>query len=93
MTIDEYMREFKARVQMCEELDSGIGHNVELQREVYDKQTLNYTNVILDTTNSGKERWKKIKQTVRDRYLAMLHFNGLNRNAFGDLQVEIHKAY
>ena len=23
----------------------------------------------------------------------MLHFNGLNRNAYGDLQVEIHKAY
>ncbi len=23
----------------------------------------------------------------------MLHFDGLNRNAYGDLQVEIHKAY
>ena len=63
---------------MCEELDSDIGHNVELQRAVCDEQTLNYTNVILDTTNSGKERWTKIKQTARDRYLVMLHFNGLN---------------
>ena len=93
MTIDEYTREFKARVQMCDELNSDIGHNVEVQKAVCGEQTLTYTNVIVDTTQQGKERWKKIKQTARDRYLAMLHFDGLNRNAYGDLQVEIHKAY
>ena len=52
---------------MCEEIDSDIGHNVELQRAVCNEQSLNYTNVILDTTNTGKDRWKKIKQTARDR--------------------------
>ena len=89
MTIDEYTREFKARVQMCEELDSNIGHNVELQKLVCKEQSLTYTTVILNTTNSGKERWRKIKQTARDQYLAMLHFDGLNQNAYGDLQLEI----
>ncbi len=34
MTINEYTREFKARVQMCDELDSDIGHNVETQKAV-----------------------------------------------------------
>ena len=78
MTIDEYTREFKAQVQMCEELDSDIGHNVELQKAVCVEQSLTYATVILDTTSSGKDKWRKIKQTARDRYLAMLHFDGLN---------------
>ncbi len=47
----------------------------------------------MDTTQQGKDRWRKIKQTARNRYLAMLHFDRLNWNAYGDLQVEIHKAY
>ncbi len=93
MTIDEYTREFKAQVQMYNKLNSDIGHNVELQRAVCDEQSLTYTNVIIDTTSQGKDRLKKVKQTAKDHYLAMLHFDGLNRNAYGDLQVEIHKAY
>ena len=51
-----------------------------------------YTNVITDITNPGKAKWKKIKDTAREQYLAMLHFDGLNQNAYRDLQVEIHKA-
>ncbi len=85
MTIDDYTQEFKARVQMCEELDSNIRHNVKLQKSVCEEQSLKYGTVILDTTNSGKERGQKIKQTARNRYLAMLHFDGLNQNAYGDL--------
>ncbi len=91
--IDEYTQEFKARVQMCNELNSNIGHNVETQKAVCDEQSLTYSTVLIDTTARGKEKWNKIKQTARERYLAMLHFDGLNRNAYGDLQVEIHKAY
>ena len=82
MTIDEYTQEFKARVQMCEELDSDIGNNVKLQKLVCEEQSLTYVTVILNTTNDGKEKWQKIKQTARDRYLAMLHFDGLNRKAY-----------
>ena len=78
---------------MCEELNSDIGNNVELQKLVCEEQSLTYATVILNTTNDGKEKWRKIKQTARDRYLALLHFDGLNPNAYGDLQVEIHKAY
>ena len=61
MTIDECTREFKARVQMCEELDSDIGHNIELQKAVCVEQSLTYATVILNTTNSGKDKWRKIK--------------------------------
>ncbi len=78
MKIDKYTREFKARVQMCDELNSDIGHNVEIQKAVCDEQTLSYTDVIVDSTQQGKDRWKKIKRTAKDCYLAMLYFNGLN---------------
>ncbi len=78
---------------MCDELDSDIGHNVETQKAVCVKQSLTYTAVIMTTTPEGKDKWKKIKQAARDWYLAMLHFDGLNRNTYGNLQVEIHKAY
>ncbi len=57
------------------------------------EQTFTYSNTLLDITTSGKERWLKIKQTTRDQYLAMLHFDRLNCIAYRDLQVEIHKAY
>ncbi len=40
MTIDEYTREFKARIQMCNDLESDIGHNVKLQKAVYKEQLL-----------------------------------------------------
>ncbi len=78
---------------MCDKLESNVGHNVELQKVVCKEQLLQYSTVLLDATNSGKENWQKIKQTARDQYLAMLHFNRLNHIAYGDLQVEIHKAY
>ncbi len=78
---------------MCDKLKSNIGYNVELQKAVCKEQSLTCTTVILDTTNPSKGRWQKIKQTARNQYLTMLHFDGLNQNAYGDLQVEIHKAY
>ena len=34
--------------------------------------------MIADTSTAGKANWKKIKQTARDQYIAMLHFNRLN---------------
>ncbi len=46
---------------MCDDLKSDIGHNVELQKAVYKEQSLQYSAVLLDTTNSGKEKWQKIK--------------------------------
>ncbi len=51
---------------MCDEHDSDIGHNVEVQKAVCDEQTLTYTTVIVGTTPQGKDRWKKIKQMTRD---------------------------
>ncbi len=93
MTIDKYTREFKARVQMCDELNSDIGHNVELQKAVWDEQSVVYTNILINTTNQGKAKWKKIKDAAREQYLTMLHFDRLNKNACGDLHIEIHKAY
>ncbi len=49
--------------------------------------------MLTDLTNPGKAKWQKIRQSARSQYLAMFHFDGLNRNAYGDLHVEIHKAY
>ncbi len=81
MTINKYTREFKARVQMCNELNSNIGHNVKLQKTICNEQTARYMDMIADTSTSGKAKWKKIKQTAREQYLAMLHFVDLNQNA------------
>ncbi len=70
---------------MCNELNSDIGHNADLQKAVCDEQSVRYTNMITNSTNPGKAKWQKIRQTTRNQYLTMLHFDGLNRNAYGDL--------
>ncbi len=56
MTINEYTREFEARVQMYDELASNIGNKIKLQKAVCNEQLVWYTNMILDTTNSGKAK-------------------------------------
>ena len=56
-------------------------------------QGVQYINMLGATSADNKEKWKKIKQTVREQYLVMLYFNGLNQNAYGDLHKEIHKAH
>ncbi len=61
MTIDEYMREFKARVQMCEELDSNIRHNIDLQKGGCDEQQLRNMDMLGETSIDNKAKWKKIK--------------------------------
>ena len=93
MAIGKHAREFKARVHMCNELNSNIRHNVELQRVVCYEQTLHYINIITDASTLGKAKWKKTKQRAREQYLTMLYFDGLNRNAYLELHNEIHKAY
>ncbi len=67
MTIDEYTREFKARVQMCKELNSNIGPNVKLQNAVCDKQQVRYMDMLGGTLIDDKAKWKIIKQTDREQ--------------------------
>ena len=91
--IGEYTREFKARVQMCKNLNSDIGPNIKLQKGVSDEQQVRYMDMLGGTLVDDKAKWKKINQTAREQYLSMLYFDGLNRNAYGDLHNKIHKAY
>ncbi len=78
---------------MCDKLESDNGHNVELQKAVCDEQLVTHSTALIDTSPSGREKWRKIKQTAREQYLAMLHVDGLNRITYRDLQVGVHKAY
>ncbi len=49
---------------MCNEINSDIDYNAELQRAVRHEQLLTYMNVIVDAKPQGKGRWEKIKQTA-----------------------------
>ena len=56
--INKYTREFKARVQMCKELNSNIGNIVELQKMLCDEERVGYMAMITALSTSDKDKWK-----------------------------------
>ena len=90
-TLDEYTREFQARLEVCEEIGSSPGQDAESARiaaradgEDYDALAGNQDNI---------ERMKGYLAAGQKQYLAALHFEGLNNIHFSELKQEVHNGW
>ena len=90
-TLDEYTREFQARLEVCKEIGSAPGQDAESARivaradgEDYDALAGNQDNI---------ERMKGYLAAGQKQYLAALHFEGLNNVHFSELKQEVHNGW
>ncbi len=85
MTIDLYMRKFKACIKVCEAVGSGIGISVPSTQLASTVAGNDYER-LRDSVNIAEIAiFKKMQKTRRALYLAALHFEGLNRTRYGAL--------
>ncbi len=78
---------------MWEELKSNVGNIIKLQRMICNEESVYYMGMFIVSSTTEKDQLKWIKQQAKEQYLAMLHFDGLNQNTYGELRKEIHKAH
>ena len=90
-TLDEYTREFQARLEVCEEIGSSPGQDAESARIAARADGEDYD--ALAGTPDNIERMKGYLAAGQKQYLAALHFEGLNNVHFSELKQEVHNGW
>ena len=90
MTIDSYTREYKACIEVCEAVGSGIGISAPSTKLACEAVGNDY-----DTLKASDDviTFKRMEMSGQAMYFAALHFEGLNRTRYGALQKRVHEAF
>ena len=85
MTIDAYTRDFKANIEVCKAAKSGIGISISSTKLACKSARYDYDALISSVNGTDITMLKKMEALGRTRYMAALHFEGLNRMRYGVL--------
>ena len=93
MTIDAYTRDFKAKIDVCEAVGSAIGASDTTTKLVCTTEGEDYGDLVRSDEDDDMITLARMRQLGQDRYLAALHFEGLNKVRYGALQKRVHEAF
>ncbi len=84
MLIDAYARDFKEKVDICKVVGSRIGISKSTAKLVCLEAGENYSTLLASASNDADDMIKieKLQKLGQTRYLAALHFKGLNRTRY-----------
>ncbi len=85
MSIDTYTREFKACIEVCEAVRSGIGISGPSTKLACDAAGLDYEALKVLLKGDKITQLKKMEKAGQLLYFAALHFEGLNKGRYGAL--------
>ena len=93
MTIDAYTRNFKAKIDVCEAVGSAIGASDTTTKLACSAEGEDYSALVMSDEEADTATLARMQQLGQDRYLAALHFEGLNKARYGALQKRVHEAF
>jgi uncharacterized protein CbrC (UPF0167 family) len=92
-SLDDYTREFVARQEVCEEIGSTPGKCLESARLAVIADGENYDTLAGSEDADDMAATKRYIKVGQQRYLAALHFEGLNNVFFSELKQEVHNGW
>ncbi len=85
MSINAYTREFKACIEVCEAVGSGIGVSKPSMKLAYVAAALDYDALKISLDGKMILKLKKMEKSGRSLYFEALHFEGLIKGRYGAL--------
>ena len=83
-SLEDYTKEFKMRLQVIETLGILVGEDNTTVKLICAKEGLDWMMVL-----SNQAKLNEYRKKMKERYAAVLHFNGLNLIAYRSLKNKI----